>query len=64
MGFMVTQEGINTYTYKLRERMGIKSPQKKHQLRRFIGMVNFYRYLWKKRFLTFYPLSTMLDNTN
>jgi hypothetical protein len=43
--------------------MAIDSPQNKKQLRRFIGMVNYYRDMWGKRSEVLAPLATLTSKT-
>eukprot|EP00957_Ditylum_brightwellii_P192858 14684092-Ditylum_brightwellii.AAC.1 len=37
----------------------IEPPRTRKQLRRFIGIINFYRYMWKGKAETFAPLTVL-----
>ena len=41
----------------------MKAPSTKHDLRKFIGMINFYRDMWPKRSDKLAPLTTMTSKT-
>ena len=57
---MVTHTGIKIQTLKVKAIMGIKPLKTKHHLGRFIGMVDFYRYLCNKKLHMLEPLSKIL----
>eukprot|EP00957_Ditylum_brightwellii_P122386 9332902-Ditylum_brightwellii.AAC.1 len=49
LGYWTTRERIMPLTNMVSAIHEIKSPNTKKQLRRFIGIINFYSYLWKGR---------------
>jgi hypothetical protein len=46
LGFILTKQGIKPQPKKVKAIKAIAPPKNRRQLRRFIGMVNFYRYMW------------------
>ena len=48
LGFILMPEGIRPQPKKVEKMMAIETPKNRRQLRHFIGMVNFYRYMWKQ----------------
>jgi hypothetical protein len=59
LGFRLTKQGILPQTKKVKAIMGMEHPKNKKQLRRFVGMVNYYRYMWTKRSHVLAPLATL-----
>jgi len=47
LGFRLMPKGIKPQARKIAALMNMKAPKTKRQLRRFIGLVNYYRYMWK-----------------
>ena len=45
----MNQQGINPQLEKIKAMLDIKPPKNKKFLRQFIGMVNYYKTLFKKR---------------
>ena len=43
LGYWVTRKGIQPLTKKVKAILEIQSPKNVRQLRRFLGMVNYYR---------------------
>jgi hypothetical protein len=58
-GFRLTKQGILPQTKKVKAIMGMERPKNKKELRQFIGMVNYYRYMWKKQSHVLVPLDTL-----
>jgi len=46
LGFQLTLKGVKPQARKIAALMNMNAPKTKHQLRRFIGLVNYYRYMW------------------
>jgi hypothetical protein len=61
--WIITRKGLKPTTHKVKAIMAIDSPQNKKQLRRFIGMVNYYRDMWGKRSEVLAPLATLTSKT-
>eukprot|EP00957_Ditylum_brightwellii_P163551 12452591-Ditylum_brightwellii.AAC.1 len=49
LGYWITREGVMPLPNKVSAIHEIESPKNKKQLRRFIGIINLYRYMWKGR---------------
>jgi hypothetical protein len=59
LGFRLTKQGVLPQPKKVQAIIDMERPKTKRQLRRFIGMVNYYRYMWKKRSHLLAPLATL-----
>ena len=49
LGFKITREGITPLSDKVEAMKNIAVPTTKKQLRSFIGLINYYRDMWKYR---------------
>ena len=63
LGYIISRDGIQPVPKKVEAILAIKEPTTRKQLRGFIGMVNFYRDMWKGRSGALAPL-TALTSTN
>ena len=61
LGFWITREGIAPLKSKVETILNIEPPRTKKQLRRFNGLVNYYRDLWFKRSEVMTPLSALVS---
>ena len=59
LGFKITREGIMPLPDKVEAIKNIAVPTTKKQLRSFIGLINYYRDMWKHRSDILTPLSAM-----
>jgi hypothetical protein len=59
LGYNISREGICPSQKKVDAILQIKSPTTRKQLRRFIGMVNYYRDMWPLRSHLLAPLSSL-----
>ena len=59
LGYWVSTEGIAPLASKVDAILNIEPPQTKRQLRRFIGLVNYYRDAWFKRSEILAPLTAL-----
>ena len=59
LGFWITREGIMPVPKKVNAILAIKPPTTRKELRRFIGMVNFYRDMWSRRSELLAPLTSL-----
>lgn len=57
LGFRLTKQGVLPQPKKVDAITGMRAPTNKTQVRRFIGMVNYYRYMWKRRSELLTPLT-------
>jgi hypothetical protein len=49
LGYNITRTGIQPIAKKVQAIQAIKTPKTRKQLRGFIGMINFYRDMWRNR---------------
>jgi hypothetical protein len=63
LGFWITRKGISPLPKKVNAMLKIAPPTTKKQLRRFIGMVNYYRDMWIRRSHTLAPLTALSSKT-
>jgi transposase InsO family protein len=59
LGYWITQEGIKPLNKKVEAINNLAAPKTQKQLRRFIGMVNYYRDMWVRRSETLAPLTAL-----
>ena len=59
LGYWITREGVQPLPNKIMAIQKIATPKTRRELRRFIGIVNYYRDMWPKRSETLAPLSRL-----
>jgi hypothetical protein len=59
LGYIISREGIKPQPKKVEAILRLQPPQGVRDLRRFLGMVNFYRDLWRRRSHILAPLTAM-----
>jgi hypothetical protein len=59
LGFWITRTGISPLPKKVEAITNLDPPKDKKQLRRFIGIVNYYRDMWIRRSDTLAPLNAL-----
>ena len=59
LGFRLSQHGVSPLPDKIRAVQRLRPPTTKRDLRRFIGMVNYYRDMWPLRAHTLAPLTDL-----
>ena len=47
LGYLITSEGVKPMTDKVDSILGVQVPRKRKEIRQFMGMINFYRDVWK-----------------
>ena len=62
LGFQVNREGIKPMAKKVEAIQAIKTPKTKKELRKFIGMINYYRDMWRKRSEVLAPLASLTSD--
>ena len=59
LGYWITRKGIRPLNKKVDAILNIEKPTTRRQLRRFIGMVNYYRDMWPQRSELLAPLTSL-----
>ena len=59
LGYWITREGIMPVPKKIKAISNIAIPKNKKQLRRFIGMINYYRDMFQRRSEILAPLTAL-----
>ena len=60
LGYILTREGIKPQPEKVTAIMALKEPTSVKELRKFLGMVQYYRDLWEKRSHFIAPLTDLV----
>jgi hypothetical protein len=63
LGYWITRQGIQPISKKVEAIKNIAAPKTRRELRRFIGIVNYYRDMWIRRSDVLAPLSKLTSNT-
>ena len=63
LGYWITREGIQPVTKKIDAIHNIAPPKNRKELRRFIGLVNYYRDMWVRRSHVLAPLAALTSKT-
>ena len=61
LGYWVTREGIQPIPKKVQAIVNLEPPKTRREVRKFIGMVNFYRDMWRKRSALLAPLTRLVS---
>ena len=64
LGYLIGQDGIRPQKRKVEKILAISTPRTPTELRGFLGMVNYYRYMWKQRSTLIAPLSEIASRKN
>ena len=59
LGYWITQNGVKPLSKKVEAITNLAPPKTRKQLRSFIGLVNYYRDMWKKRSEILAPLTAL-----
>ena len=63
LGFFITRHGIKPLAKKVEAIHAIAPPTTRKQLRQFIGIINYYRDMWKRRSDLLAPLTALCSST-
>jgi hypothetical protein len=63
LGYLINREGVRATRKKVEAIRTLYVPKTKKQVRCFIGMVHYYRYMWPKRSELLAPLSALTSKT-
>jgi hypothetical protein len=63
LGYWITREGIQPVTKKIEAIQNIAPPRNRRELRKFIGIVNYYRDMWIRRSHVLAPLATLTSKS-
>jgi hypothetical protein len=63
LGYWITRAGIQPVSKKVEAIKNIAPPKNKRELRKFIGLVNYYRDMWVRRSDVLAPLSKLTSKT-
>ena len=59
LGYWITRNGIQPLPNKIKAILDLETPKTTKQVRKFVGMINYYRDMWAKRSETLAPLSKL-----
>ena len=62
LGYTINRQGIKPILKKVEAILQIAPPKTRKQLRRFIGMVNYYRDVWPQRAHLLVPLTSLTSD--
>ena len=63
LGYWLTRDGIQPQPKKVEAILRLSPPKDKRQLRHFLGMINYYRDMWKRRSHYSAPLTSLISKT-
>jgi transposase InsO family protein len=63
LGHWVTREGIQPLPGKVEAMLQMEEPKNRRELRGFVGLVNYYRDMWKRRSHVLAPLTDLCSET-
>ena len=63
LGYWITREGIMPVPKKIKAILDIATPKNARELRKFIGMINYYRDMWIRRSDVLAPLAALTSKS-
>ena len=64
LGYLISKQGIQPIPKKIQGILDIDVPKNRKQLRRFVGMINYYRDMWIRRSELLAPLTDLCGKTS
>ena len=64
LGYLIGQDRIRPQKRKVEKILAISTPRTPTELRGFLGMVNYYRYMWRQRSTLIAPLTDIASRKN
>ena len=61
LGFWVTYDGVKSINRKIEAITNMEPPTLRKDVRKFIGVINYYRDMWPRRSHTFAPLTKLIS---
>ena len=59
LGYVINKQGVRPQKSKVEKILSIKEPTNASRVRSFLGMMNYYRYMWKQRSTLIAPLTEL-----
>lgn len=63
LGYWISRNGISPVPKKIKAIQALQAPTNKKELRRFLGLINYYRDMWARRSETLAPLTALSSKT-
>ena len=64
LGYTISRKGVKPQTKKIQAILNLKPPSTVREVRRFLGIVQYYRDVWPRRSHTLKPLTDLISGEN